>query len=90
MKQIIIPYDEYLELINFKEEQYKTLNKIKELNNYDFLLDFIKEYENKLQYKDIQGRKYGEDEFKEISLPFSGLYDTAICRINERIKENIL
>lgn len=85
MKQIIIDYEEYLDLINAKQQYDKDLESIKKFNNYDILLDFIKEYENKLKYHDFQVREYGREEWVEITLPFEKIYSECKTRINEKI-----
>ena len=38
MKHIIIDYEEYLDLINAKQQYDKDLESIKKFNNYDILL----------------------------------------------------
>lgn len=85
MKQIIIDYEEYLDLINAKQQYDKNFESIKKFNNYDILLDFIKEYENKLKYHDFQVREYGEEKWRTITLPFEKIYSECKKRIIEKI-----
>lgn len=88
-KTITMDYDEYLELENERKNYENKLDIIKQINNYDFLLNFIEEYTSKFQYKDIKVKEYGSNEWKNLSLPFNNLYEEAKKRIDERIKENI-
>lgn len=89
-KQILIDYNEYLELVNSKKQYEDNLKLLKEKNNYDFLLEFKAKYEMFFKHKNIQVRKYGSDDWEGLSLPMNDLYEIANDRIEKRIKENIL
>ena len=89
-KQILIDYNEYLELVNSKKQYEDNLKLLKEKNNYDFLLEFKAKYEMFFKHKDIQVREYGSDDWKSLNLPMDDLYEIANDRIEKRIKENIL
>ena len=89
-KQILIDYNEYLELVNSKKQYEDNLKLLKEKNNYDFLLEFKAKYEMFFKHKYIQVREYGSDDWEGLSLPMNDLYEIANDRIEKRIKENIL
>lgn len=89
-KQILIDYNEYLDLVNYKKQYEDNLKLLKEKNNYDFLLEFKSQYEMLFKHKDIQVKKYGNDEWESLTLPLCNLYETANDRIEKRIKENVL
>ena len=89
-KQILIDYNEYLELVNSKKQYEDNLKLLKEKNNYDFLLEFKAKYEMFFKHKDIQVREYGSDDWEGLSLPMNDLYEIANDRIEKRITENIL
>lgn len=89
-KQILIDYNEYLELVNSKKQYEDNLKILKEKNNYDFLLEFKAKYEALFKDKDIQAREYGSSDWKSLNLPMNDLYEIANYRIEKRIKENIL
>lgn len=89
-KQILIDYNEYLELVNSKKQYEDNLKLLKEKNNYDFLLEFKAKYEMFFKHKNIQVREYGSDDWEGLSLPMNDLYEIANDRIEKRIKENIL
>ena len=89
-KQILIDYNEYLELVNSKKQYEDNLKILKEKNNYDFLLEFKAKYEALFKHKDIQAREYGSSDWKSLNLPMNDLYEIANDRIEKRIKENIL
>ena len=89
-KQILIDYNEYLELINSKKQYEDNLKILKEKNNYDFLLDFKAKYETIFKNKYVQVCEYGGEKWEELNLPMIDLYEKAKDKIEERIKENIL
>lgn len=88
-KQILIDYNEYLELINSKKQYEDKLKILKEKNNYDFLLEFKAKYEMFFKHKDIQTREYGSDKWKNLDLPMDDLYEIVNDRIEKRIKETM-
>ena len=88
-KQILIDYNEYLELVDSKNKYEDNLKILKKKNNYDFLLEFKAKYEALFKHKDIQTRKYGSD-WESLNLPMDDLYETANDRLEKRIIENIL
>lgn len=87
-KQILIDYNEYLELVDSKNKYEDNLKILKKKNNYDFLLEFKAKYEMLFKNKDIQIREYGSDDWKTLNLPMDDLYEIANDRIEKRIKEN--
>lgn len=89
-KQILIDYNEYLDLVDSKNKYENNLKLLKEKNNYDFLLEFKAKYETLFKYKNIKVSDYGDEEWKELNLPMNDLYEIANDRIEKRIKENIL
>lgn len=89
-KQILIDYNEYLDLINSKQQYEDKLKMLKEKNNYDFLLEFKTKYETIFKNKYVQVCEYGEEKWKELNLPMIDLYEKAKDKIEERIIENIL
>ena len=88
-KQILIDYNEYLELVNSKKQYEDKLKILKEKNNYDFLLEFKAKYEMLFKHKDIQTREYGSDDWKNLILPMNDLYEIVNDRIEKRIKETM-
>ena len=87
-KQIIIDYEEYLELMNTKQQYCQEIEKIKKNNNYDILLKFIEDYETILKYKDVKVRSYDEDNWREITLPFNRIYEECKERIKNKVIDN--
>ena len=70
-----LEYSKTIKTINIPYEEYLTMNTlIDEKNNIENQLrDIVREYKETFEYHNIQTKRYGEKEWKEIYFPLENL-----------------
>lgn len=88
-----LEYSKTIKTINIPYEEYLTMNTlIDEKNNIENQLrDIVREYKETFEYHNIQTKRYGEKEWKEIYFPLKNLekFEHLLDKVKEQSMEQL-